>query len=57
MDSTLPFGTPVEGQEQVLIPGDPEREMEAERLERGIPLLHSVVEDLRFLGEKFRLEL
>lgn len=48
---------PVEGQEQVLIPGDPEREMESERLERGIPLLHSVVEDLKFLGEKFKIEL
>ena len=48
---------PVEGQEQVLIPGDPEREMESDRLERGIPLLHSVVEDLRFLAEKFKIEL
>jgi LDH2 family malate/lactate/ureidoglycolate dehydrogenase len=48
---------PIEGYEQVLIPGDPEREMEAERLERGIPLLHSVVEDLMFLGEKFKIEL
>jgi L-2-hydroxycarboxylate dehydrogenase (NAD+) len=48
---------PVEGQEQVLIPGDPEREMELERVERGIPLLHSVVEDLLFLGEKFKIEL
>jgi LDH2 family malate/lactate/ureidoglycolate dehydrogenase len=47
----------IDGQEQVLIPGDPEREMESERLERGIPLLHSVVEDLRFLGEKFGIEL
>ena len=41
----------------MLIPGDPEREMESERLERGIPLLHSVVEDLNFLGEKFKIEL
>jgi L-2-hydroxycarboxylate dehydrogenase (NAD+) len=48
---------PVEGQEQVLIPGDPEREMETERLQRGIPLLHAVVEDLLWLGEKFELYL
>src|ERR1700722_1054749 len=47
----------VEGEEQVLIPGDPEREMETERLQRGIPLWHSVVEDLKFLGEKFVVEL
>jgi L-2-hydroxycarboxylate dehydrogenase (NAD+) len=39
---------PVEGEEQVLIPGDPEREMEEERIERGIPLLRPVVEDLQY---------
>lgn len=49
--------SPVDGQEQVLIPGDPEREMESERLERGIPLLRPVVEDLHFLAEKLGLEL
>ncbi|MBO9571067.1 MAG: Ldh family oxidoreductase [Chitinophagaceae bacterium] len=49
--------TPVAGQEQVLIPGDPEREMEAERIERGIPLLKPVIEDLQFLSEKFKIEL
>ena len=48
---------PVEGKEQVLIPGDPERKMESERLERGIPLLRAVIEDLKFLGEKFKIEL
>jgi L-2-hydroxycarboxylate dehydrogenase (NAD+) len=48
--------TPVAGQEQVLIPGDPEREMEAERIERGIPLLNAVVQDLKFLSEKFDIE-
>jgi L-2-hydroxycarboxylate dehydrogenase (NAD+) len=46
----------VEGEEQVLIPGDPEREMEAERSARGIPLLYSVVEDLKFLAEKFGVD-
>ena len=46
---------PIEGEEQVLIPGDPEREMENERLLRGIPLLYSVAEDLRWLGEKFNV--
>jgi len=48
---------PVEGQEGVLIPGDPEREMETERLQRGIPLLGAVVEDLQWLGDKFKVEL
>jgi L-2-hydroxycarboxylate dehydrogenase (NAD+) len=47
----------VDGQEQVLIPGDPEREMESERLERGIPLLQSVVDDLMLLEEKFKISL
>ena len=42
----------VDGEEQVLIPGDPEREMEENRLETGIPLLHAVAEDLKYLGEK-----
>ncbi|UJP65243.1 Ldh family oxidoreductase [Mongoliitalea daihaiensis] len=44
--------TPVEGQEKVLIPGDPERELEAIRIKEGIPLLQPVVEDLTQLGEK-----
>jgi LDH2 family malate/lactate/ureidoglycolate dehydrogenase len=48
--------TPVPGQERVLIPGDPEREMEAERLAHGIPLLPSVVEDLNTLAQKIGLE-
>jgi len=41
----------VEGH-KVLIPGDPERESEVERRIKGIPLVPSVVEDLRTLGEK-----
>jgi len=31
--------------------------MEAERIERGIPLLNAVVQDLKFLAEKFQIEL
>jgi L-2-hydroxycarboxylate dehydrogenase (NAD+) len=44
--------TPAPGHEKVLIPGDPEREMEAERLQQGIPLVPSVAEDLKALAEK-----
>lgn len=46
-----------EGFDKVLIPGDPEREMEEERKTKGIPLLGPVVDDLRYLAEKFGLEL
>ena len=45
----------VKGFEKVLIPGDPEREMETERRISGIPLLGPVVDDLKFLAEKFEL--
>jgi LDH2 family malate/lactate/ureidoglycolate dehydrogenase len=48
---------PVAGHEKVLIPGDPEREMEAERRQAGIPLLTVVAEELSRLGEKFGSEL
>lgn len=48
--------TPVSGQEKVLIPGDPERELEAERIKNGIPLLPPVVEDLRALGDKMGVD-
>ena len=37
---------------EVLIPGDPEREMEMERMQNGIPVVESVVDDLKKLGEK-----
>ncbi len=43
--------------DKVLIPGDPEREMTAERLENGIDLLDPVVEDLRELGQKLNVSL
>ncbi|AWO00755.1 malate dehydrogenase [Chitinophaga alhagiae] len=46
----------VEGQEKVLIPGDPEREMEAERRKTGIPLLGPVVKDLGDIAVKFKID-
>jgi LDH2 family malate/lactate/ureidoglycolate dehydrogenase len=45
----------VEGQAKVLIPGDPERETETFRMKNGIPLLKPVIEDLKFLGERFEV--
>ena len=47
----------VVGIEKVLVPGDPEREMEKGRMKNGIPLLESVVEDLKILGEKFTVNI
>jgi LDH2 family malate/lactate/ureidoglycolate dehydrogenase len=46
----------IEGQEKLIIPGDPERESEITRMKDGIPLNPKVVEDLMSLGEKFGLK-
>ncbi|WP_462319087.1 Ldh family oxidoreductase [Marinilabilia sp.] len=43
---------PIEPDQKVLVPGDPERALTHERLKNGIPLLEPVVEDLRNLGEQ-----
>jgi LDH2 family malate/lactate/ureidoglycolate dehydrogenase len=48
--------TPAPGFDQVLIPGDPEREIEAERLANGIPLFPAVVDDLKALATKLGVE-
>lgn len=48
--------TPIAGQAKVLIPGDPEREAETERRQKGIPLLPAVVDDLNGLADKLGLE-
>lgn len=45
----------IDGHAKVIIPGDPEREMEAERIKNGIPLHESVVKDLCKVAEKFEL--
>jgi L-2-hydroxycarboxylate dehydrogenase (NAD+) len=47
----------VEGQDRVIIPGDPEREISAERTRNGIPLNEKVVEDLTELGNRMGISL
>lgn len=47
----------IPGYEKVLVPGDPEREMEAIRVQNGIPLLQTVVEDLQQTGKRFAIDL
>jgi L-2-hydroxycarboxylate dehydrogenase (NAD+) len=39
----------------VLIPGDPERETEIERMKNGIHLLSPVIKDLESLSRKFEI--
>lgn len=46
----------IEGQEHLIIPGDPERESEIERLQSGIPINKKVVDDLKQLGEKLAVK-
>jgi L-2-hydroxycarboxylate dehydrogenase (NAD+) len=48
---------PAAGYDKVLIPGDPEREMESIRMKDGIPVVDSVVDDLKKVGEKFSIML
>lgn len=47
---------PVDGQQRVLIPGDPEREMEKHRTLNGIPLNAKVVDDLKELSQRFSIK-
>jgi L-2-hydroxycarboxylate dehydrogenase (NAD+) len=46
----------VPGEKKVIIPGDPEREMEAERMLNGIELLQPVIDDLTQLAEKLGIQ-
>lgn len=46
----------IAGQKKVLIPGDPEREAEEERKQKGIPIMNSVVEDLNKLSKMLGLK-
>jgi L-2-hydroxycarboxylate dehydrogenase (NAD+) len=49
--------TPVHPEQPVLVPGDPEREFEKIRMEDGIPLVASVIDDLRQLGVRWDIQL
>jgi L-2-hydroxycarboxylate dehydrogenase (NAD+) len=49
--------TAAESYEKVLIPGDPEREMEAIRMKEGIPIVESVVDDLKKVGDMMGVKL
>jgi L-2-hydroxycarboxylate dehydrogenase (NAD+) len=44
---------PINGEQKVLIPGDPEREAEADRMKNGIPLHEAVIEDLKQIALKY----
>jgi LDH2 family malate/lactate/ureidoglycolate dehydrogenase len=48
--------TPAAGYEKVLIPGDPERDMEMIRKQNGIPLVKPVVDDLIQVGEQLGVQ-
>jgi L-2-hydroxycarboxylate dehydrogenase (NAD+) len=45
----------IDGYDKVLIPGDPEREIEEHRKTAGIPLHSAVVKELQGLGQKFAI--
>ena len=47
--------TPASGHEQVYVAGDIERAMEKERMQKGIPLVGAVQNDLKALAEKMNL--
>ncbi|MCA6450307.1 MAG: Ldh family oxidoreductase [Chitinophagaceae bacterium] len=55
--SRFRMARPAAGHEKVLIPGDPEREMESIRMKEGIPLVDSVVAELEQLATRFSLSL
>ncbi len=44
------------GRHKVIIPGEPERAIEKERLQNGIELLNPVIHDLQELANKFNLQ-
>jgi LDH2 family malate/lactate/ureidoglycolate dehydrogenase len=49
--------TPIDPAQKVLIPGDPEREAERERMQTGIPIVDPVFADLQEVGARFGIQL
>jgi LDH2 family malate/lactate/ureidoglycolate dehydrogenase len=47
----------VAGQERVIIPGEPEIEMQNARMKNGIYLMQPVVDNLQVLGDTFGVKL
>ncbi len=48
--------TPIHPEQPVLVPGDPERAFEIIRMQEGIPLVKSVVDDLKQLAARWNIE-
>jgi LDH2 family malate/lactate/ureidoglycolate dehydrogenase len=48
---------PINENQKVIIPGEPEMEFEKDRRKNGIPILQAVVDDLNILGDKFKIKL
>ena len=47
---------PIDPNQPVIIPGEPELAAEIERAKNGIPLVNAVIEDLNLLADKFGLD-
>jgi LDH2 family malate/lactate/ureidoglycolate dehydrogenase len=47
---------PISQDQPVLIPGDPERWMEIDRRNTGIPVLDVVLQDLKAVADKFNIK-
>lgn len=47
---------PAQGFDRVLIPGDPEREIEVNRMKNGVEVVEPIVSDLKKIAEMFSLE-
>lgn len=48
---------PIDSTQKVLIPGDPERECQADREKNGIPIVDAVWADLHSIAQKFNIKL